>query len=126
MINYSDDPLLKIKEVTPLFYRLYSLSVFTTYFGFIIISWYFINLAYTINTPSYDITCVHCSLFTQLSNLIFFLAWLFFLYFYILNEIRFRFAHYSGKKQEKLIKRNNSIYAISSAILVIITLFIII
>lgn len=125
MINYSDNPLLKLKEISPFFYELYNLAVFISYTGFIVISWYFINLAYTINTPSYDILCLGCNLFSHLVNVTLLLFWIFFLYFYILNEIRFRFAHYAAKKQEALIKRNNLFYIVGSLILTLITLFII-
>ncbi len=125
MINYSDNPLLKLKEVTPFFYELYNLAVFISYIGFIIISWYFINLAYTINTPSYDILCLSCNLFSHLVNVALLLFWMFFLYFYILNEIRFRFVHYAAKTQEGLIKRNNLLYIVGSLALTLITLFII-
>lgn len=125
MINYSDNPLAKLKEVTPFFYELYNLSVFMSYIGFIMISWYFINLAYTINTPSYDILCVSCNLFSHLANVILLLIWLFFLFFYILNEIRFRFAHYTSRDGEKFVKRNNIFYIVGSFALTFITLFII-
>ena len=125
MINYSDNPLLKLKVVSPFFYELYNLAVFVSYIGFIIISWYFINLAYTINTPSYDILCISCNLFSHLVNVSLLLFWMFFLYFYILNEIRFRFAHYTAKKQEVYIKRNNLLYIVGSLALTLITLFII-
>ncbi|MDD2840300.1 MAG: hypothetical protein PHY80_04220 [Rickettsiales bacterium] len=125
MINYSDDPFLKLKEISPFYCKLYNFSVFMTYIGFIIISWYFINLAYTINTPSYDILCFGCNLFSHLTNVCLLLIWLFFLYFYILNEIRFRFAHYSGRKNEKSVKVNNSFFILGSVFLTVITLFII-
>lgn len=125
MIKYSDNPLLKLKEITPFFYRIYNLSVFISYIGFIIVSWYFINLAYTINTPSYDILCLSCNLFSHLVNVILLLFWVFFLYFYILNEIRFRFAHYTGKNNEDRIKRNNLFYIVISLLLTLITLFIV-
>ncbi len=125
MITYSDDPFLKLKQITPFYCKLYSLSVFVAYIGFIIISWYFINLAYTINTPSYDILCFGCNLFSHLTNVFLLLVWLFFLYFYILNEIRFRFAHYSGRKNESSVKVNNSFFILASIFFTVITLFII-
>ena len=125
MIKYSDNPLAKLKEVTPFFYELYNLSVFMSYMGFITISWYFINLAYTINTPSYDILCISCNLFSHVINIVLLLIWLFFLYFYILNEVRFRFAHYAAKKEEKFIKRNNMFYIIGAFVLTAITLFVV-
>lgn len=126
MINYSDDPLQKLKKQAPFFYELYNLSVFATYIGFIIISWYFINLAYTINTPSYDIFCVGCNLFSHMTNIALMLVWLFFLYFYIISEIRFRFTHYAQTKRDYLIKRNNVLTIIGSLALTTLTFFIII
>jgi len=124
MINYSDSPLLRLKEVSPFFYELYNLAVFISYIGFVIISWYFINLAYTINTPSYDILCIGCNLSSHLVNVTLLLFWIFFLYLYILNEIRFRFVHYTSKSQKDLIRRNNLIFVVVSLILTLITLFI--
>lgn len=124
MIHYSDNPLLKIKEISSLFYKLYIESIFITYFGFIVISWYFVNLAYTINTPSYDILCFGCGLFSHLFMVILLSIWLFFLYFYIMNEVRFRFAHYSGRKQETSIKRNNVFFILFSLIFTFATLYI--
>ncbi len=122
MIKYSDNPLLKLKQITPIFYKLYSLSIIITYFGFIIISWYFINLAYTINTPSYDILCLGCNLFSHMFNVTLLSLWIFFLYFYILNEIRFRFAQYTGKTKENYIKKINLLYILLSILLTAITL----
>lgn len=122
MIKYSDNPLLKLKQITPIFYKLYSLSIIITYFGFIIISWYFINLAYTINTPSYDILCLGCNLFSHMFNVTLLSLWIFFLYFYILNEIRFRFAQYTGKTKENYIKKINLLYILLSILLAAITL----
>ncbi len=122
MIKYSDNPLLKLKEISPLFYGLYSLSVIITYIGLIVISWYFINLAYTINTPSYDILCFGCNLFSHMFNVALLGIWLFFLYFYILNEIRFRFAQYTGKITEKYIQRVNILYILLSVLFSAITL----
>lgn len=125
MINYSDDALAKLKVSTPFYYELYNLSVFMSYFGFIIMSLYFINLAYTINTPSYDILCITCNLFSHLVNVSLLLVWLFFLYFYIFNEIRFRIEQYTTKKQEKSMKKNNILFILSSFICTFITLLII-
>ena len=126
MINYSDNPLSKIKEISPNFYKLYNISVFVSYIGFIIINWYFINLAYTINIPSYDILCLGCNSFSHIMNVSLILLWLFFLYFYIMQELRFRFAHYSGKPCNNCIKRNNVFYILGSFILMFATLFVII
>lgn len=125
MIKYSDDPLLKIKEKAPFFYEMYNLSVVMTYIGFLIISWYFINLAYTINTPSYDILCIGCNIFSHMANVSLMFIWLFFLYFYIINEVRFRFTHYAQTKRDYLIRRNNKIVLIISLALTILTYFII-
>ena len=122
MIKYSDNPSMKLKEVSPLFYKLYNFSIFTTYIGFIIISWYFINLAYTVNTPSYDILCLSCNLYSHVFNICLLGAWLFFLYFYILNEIRFRFAQYTSKITEKHIHKMNIFYLLFSVLFMIVTL----
>ena len=122
MIKYSDNPLLKLKEVSPLFYKIYSLSILVSYFGFIVISWYFINLAYTINTPSYDILCFGCNLFSHMFNVVLLTLWAFFLYFYIVNEIRFRLAQYAEKITSEHIKKANVLYFLISLLLTVITL----
>lgn len=125
MITYSDDPFLNLKKITPIYCKLYNFSVFIAYLGLIIISWYFVNLAYTINTPSYDILCFGCNLFSHMVNVSLLLVWLFFLYFYILNEIRFRFAHYSGRISKTSAKINNSLFILGAIVFTVITLFII-
>lgn len=125
MINYSDNPFLKLKNISPMYYKLYNFSVLFVYFGLLIIGWYFINLAYTINTPSYDILCFGCNIGSHLFKISMLLVWLFFLYFYILNEIRFRYAYYSGKTNEALIKQNNIIFILLALFFVILTMFVI-
>lgn len=125
MIKYSDDSLENLRGLSPAYYQLYNLSVFATYFGLLIICWYFINLAYTINTQSYDVLCADCGLLSHSIKLGLLITWLFFLYFYMLNEIRFRFMHFSHRGQEKAVKRNNSVYILSAVIMALLSMLII-
>lgn len=125
MIKYSDDSLENLRGLSPVYYQLYNVSVFATYIGFLVICWYFINLAYTINTQSYDVLCLNCGIISHISKVGLLAVWLFFLYFYMLNEVRFRFMHFSHRGQEKAVKRNNNIYILSAVILTILSIFII-
>jgi len=113
-LGYSDEPLHKLKEFSPIFYKLYSISVYLVYFGVIVFSWYFINSAYTINSLSYDVLCSECNLFYRIETKILIIIWLLNFYFYILNEVRFRFWNYIEEITEYLIAKNNKlIYAIT-------------
>lgn len=125
MIKYSDNPLMKLKEVSPLFYKIYNLSVLMSYIGFVAVSWYFINLAYTINTPSYDILCAGCTPFSHFINVLLLVVWLFFLYFYIVNEIRFRFAHYANIVDSNTIRAYNLGYVILVFVFTLVSFYII-
>ena len=125
MIKYSDDSLENLRGLSPAYYQLYNVSVFATYIGFLVICWYFINLAYTINTQSYDVLCLNCGLVSHLTNVTLLACWLFFLYFYMLNEIRFRFLHFSHKGQEKAVKRNNIVNIVSAVIMALLSIMII-
>lgn len=125
MIKYSDDSLENLRGLSPFYYQLYNTSVFITYFGLLVISWYFINLAYTINTQSYDVLCESCGFILHIMKISLLVIWLFFLYFYMLNEVRFRFMHFSHRAQEKFIKRNNNVYILSAAIMALLSIFVI-
>lgn len=125
MIKYSDDSLENLRGLSPVYYQLYNVSVFATYIGFLVICWYFINLAYTINTQSYDVLCLNCGLLPHLTKVSLLVCWLFFLYFYMLNEVRFRFLHFSHRGQEKAVKRNNTIYIVSAVIMALLSMMII-
>lgn len=124
MIKYSDDPLLKVGEFTPNYYKLYSIATFITYIGLVLIGWYFVNLAYTIKGTTYDILCSNCGAVPFLMNILSLLVWLFFMYFYIINEVRFRFANYTNKSEE-LIKRNNLLSISLSIVFTLVSFFII-
>ena len=125
MIKYSDDSLENLRGLTPVYYQLYNVSVFATYIGFLVICWYFINLAYTINTQSYDVLCLNCGLLSHLTKVTLLVCWLFFLYFYMLNEVRFRFLHFSHRGQEKAVKRHNTIYIVAAIIMALLSMMII-
>lgn len=125
MIKYSDDSLENLRGLTPVYYQLYNVSVFATYIGFLVICWYFINLAYTINTQSYDVLCLDCGLLPHLTKVSLLVCWLFFLYFYMLNEVRFRFLHFSHRGQEKAVKRHNAIYIVAAIIMALLSMMII-
>ncbi len=125
MIKYSDDSLENLRGLTPVYYQLYNVSVFATYIGFLVICWYFINLAYTINTQSYDVLCLNCGLLSHLTKVTLLVCWLFFLYFYMLNEVRFRFLHFSHRGQEKAVKRSNTIYIVAAIIMALLSMMII-
>lgn len=125
MIKYSDDSLENLRGLTPVYYQLYNVSVFATYIGFLVICWYFINLAYTINTQSYDVLCLNCGLLPHLTKVTLLVCWLFFLYFYMLNEVRFRFLHFSHRGQEKAVKRSNTIYIVAAIIMALLSMMII-
>ena len=125
MIKYSDDSLENLRGLTPVYYQLYNVSVFATYIGFLVICWYFINLAYTINTQSYDVLCLNCGLLSHLTKVTLLVCWLFFLYFYTLNEVRFRFLHFSQREKEKAVKRSNTIYIVAAIIMALLSMMII-
>ena len=119
--DYSSSPMDMLSEKSPIFYSIYKLSIILTYAGILLFAWYFIYIAYTIKTPSYDILCSYCV--EWIRSLIFgsIVFWIFFLYFYVLSEIRFRIWNYIKPLVEDGLKRSNIIILSSSIILALLT-----
>jgi len=119
--KYSDNPIAVLKEKTPLFLSLYYLSIFITYFGTILFSWYFVYLAYTVETPTYDILCLECKFQYHILAMCLVTFWLFSFYFYILNEARFRFWNYIKETFHNKLKRSNDYLSIVAVVLTFLT-----
>jgi hypothetical protein len=119
--KYSDNPIATLKEKSPNFLFLYYFSVFIVYFGTILFGWYFVHLAYTVEIPSYDILCLQCKFGYYISTITIFTLWIFNLYFYILNEFRFRFWNYIRETLHTKVVRENYYLSIISVILTFLT-----
>jgi len=119
--EYSDNPITILKEKSPNFLFLYYISVFITYFGTVVFSWYFVHLAYTIEIPSYDILCLECKFQYYILAMTLITFWLFNFYFYILNEIRFRFWNYIKKTFHTEVKMGNYYLSIIAVVLTFLT-----
>ena len=113
--KYSDNPIVTLKEKSPVFLFSYYLSIFITYFGTVLFSWYFVYLAYTVEIPTYDILCLECKFQYYVATMFLLTFWLFNFYFYILNEVRFRFWNYIRKTlNTKVLKSNFYLITIST------------
>lgn len=121
---YSDDPMKKLKDRHPKFFNLYRQSLFVVYGGIVLFFWYFVYLAYTTGVPSYDILCSTCSTPVHAVAILIVLFWFFNLYFYVLNEIRFRFWHYMKRLPDELFGRNNTFLLMLTTILTFSTILI--
>lgn len=119
--QYSDNPVEILKEQSPIFLFLYYISVFTTYIGTVIFGWYFVYLAYTVEIPSYDILCLECTFPYYVLVMTVITLWLFNFYFYILNEIRFRFWNYIKQTLHTGVKRGNYYLSIIAIIFTFLT-----
>jgi hypothetical protein len=120
--QYTDNPIFILKKEFPIFLGSYYLSVLITYFGTILFGWYFVYLAYTVEVPSYDILCSQCKPGYHLFTLTLIILWMFNFYFYLLNEIRFRFWNYIREKFQDKIKRSNLYLITLTIVLTIMTL----
>lgn len=119
--EYSDNPVTVLKEKAPIFLGLYYLSTFVTYFGAILAGWYFVYLAYTIEIPSYDILCLECKFQYYVLTISLITFWIFNFYFYMLNEIRFRFWNYIRKTLHTKTVRGNYYLSIIAVMLTFLT-----
>lgn len=123
--NSESNILLKLRQTTKYYYKYYLSSIIFLYIAILVFLWYFIKLAYNINEQNYNILEANCSgIFCYVKN-IFLLTSLFNCYFYLINELRFKFIVNFKKSRVIDIAKGNIMTVFLSLFIFILTLFLI-